>query len=112
MKTRVFFELVFSFQMLQIASLLCVGPFVQGTQSDNGERLIGLVVDKNLAICNTMFQHKISHLITWHLNDGVTKAQIEYLLVKTTFKSSLLDSCSYLGAKQAPSPVLITPDNH
>ena len=51
-----------------------------------------------LTVSNTVFQHKPSHLITWYSSDGVTKAQIDYELIRQRWRSSVLDSRSIKGA--------------
>ena len=52
----------------------------------------------HLVTTNTIFQHKPSHLLTWHSDDGVTKAQIDFILVRQRRRSSVQDSRSYNGA--------------
>ncbi|XP_065583878.1 uncharacterized protein LOC136042877 [Artemia franciscana] len=44
-----------------------------------------------------IFQHKPSHLLTWYSNDGVNKAQIDFILVRQRWRSSVQDSRSYNG---------------
>ncbi|XP_065570288.1 uncharacterized protein LOC136033466 [Artemia franciscana] len=43
----------------------------------------------HLVNTNTIFQHKPSQLLTWHSNDGVTKAQIDFNLVRQRWRSSV-----------------------
>ncbi|XP_065584586.1 uncharacterized protein LOC136043608 [Artemia franciscana] len=52
----------------------------------------------HLVITNIIFQHKPSHLLTRHSNDGVTKAQIDFILERQRWRSSVQDSRSYNGA--------------
>ncbi|KAK2709325.1 hypothetical protein QYM36_013106 [Artemia franciscana] len=53
-----------------------LGKFGQGHRCENGQ----------------------SHLLTLHSNDGVTKAQIGFILVRQRWRSSLQDSSSFNGA--------------
>ena len=75
-----------------------LGKFGQGHRCENGQRLVNYALMSHLVITNTIFQHKPSHLLTWYSNDGVTKAQIDFLLVRQRWRSSVQDSCSYNGA--------------
>lgn len=55
--------------------------------------------------CNTLFhfstcfQHPHRHLVTWYSNDGVTTNQIDHILVKARWASSVLDCHAYRGAE-------------
>ncbi|KAK2717649.1 hypothetical protein QYM36_006428 [Artemia franciscana] len=75
-----------------------LGKFGQGHRCENGQRLVNYALMNHLVITNTIFQHKPSHLLTWHSNDGVTKAQIDFILVRQRWRSSVQDSRSYNGA--------------
>ncbi|KAK2711762.1 hypothetical protein QYM36_012773 [Artemia franciscana] len=75
-----------------------LGKFGQGHRCENGQRLVNYALMNHLVITNTIFQHKLSHLLTWHSNDGVTKAQIDFILVRQRWRSSVQDSRSYNGA--------------
>ena len=75
-----------------------LGKFGQGHRCENGQRLVNYALMNHLVITNTIFQHKPSHLLTWHSNDGVTKAQIDFILVRQRWRSSVQDSRSCNGA--------------
>ncbi|KAK2701591.1 hypothetical protein QYM36_019768, partial [Artemia franciscana] len=75
-----------------------LGKCGQGHRCENGQRLVNYALMNHLVITNTIFQHKPSHLLTWHSNDGVTKAQIDFILVRQRWRSSVQDSRSYNGA--------------
>ena len=75
-----------------------LGKFGQGHRCENGQRLLNYALMNHLVVTNTIFQHKPSHLLTWHSNDGVTKAQIDFILVRQRWRSSVQDSRSYNGA--------------
>lgn len=46
----------------------------------------------------TRFQHPQRHLVTWHSNDSRTSNQSDYILVRSRWASSVLDSRAYQGA--------------
>ncbi|XP_065582752.1 craniofacial development protein 2-like [Artemia franciscana] len=75
-----------------------LGNFGLGQHCKNGERLVNYALMNQLTVSNTVFQHKPSHLITWYSSDGVTKAQIDYELIRQRWRSSVLDSRSIKGA--------------
>ncbi|KAK2706384.1 hypothetical protein QYM36_016430 [Artemia franciscana] len=75
-----------------------LGKFGQGHRCENGKRLVNYALMNHLVITNTIFQYKPSHLLIWHSNDGVTKAQIDFILVRQRWRSSVQDSRSYNGA--------------
>ena len=68
------------------------------TSNDNGIRLASLALQQNLVIGGTIFPHKDTHKGTWISPDGNTINQIDHILVKRKFRSSLLDTRTYRGA--------------
>ncbi|KAK2716480.1 hypothetical protein QYM36_006833, partial [Artemia franciscana] len=52
----------------------------------------------HLVVTNAIFGHKPSHLLTRHPDDGVTTAQIDFILFHQRWRSSVIDSHSYNGA--------------
>ena len=75
-----------------------LGKFGQGQRCENGQRLVNYALMNHLVIANTISQHKPSHLLTLHSDDGVTKVQIDFILVRQSWRSSVQESCSYNGA--------------
>ncbi|KAK2704890.1 hypothetical protein QYM36_017066 [Artemia franciscana] len=52
----------------------------------------------HLVVTNAIFGHKPSHLLTRHPDDGVTTAQIDFILFHQRWRSSVIDPHSYNGA--------------
>ena len=75
-----------------------LGRFGVGSRCVNGDRLVNFAEGSRLVITNTRFQHPRRHLVTWKSNDGRTENQIDYLLVRSRWASSVLDCRAYWGA--------------
>ena len=75
-----------------------LGRFALGDRCDNGERLVSFADANRLVVTNTRFQHPRRHLVTWRSNDGRTANQIDYILVKSRWANSVMDSRAYRGA--------------
>ena len=78
-----------------------------GTMNDNGERLADFCEGNNLLIGGTLFQHKDIHKTTWTSPDGVTKNQIDHIMINRKWKSSLQDVRAYRGADVASDHTLV-----
>ena len=76
-----------------------VGKFTIGDRCDNGERLINFAASNHLVVSNTRFQHPKRHLLTWYSNDGRTAGQIDHILVRARWISSIEDCRAYRGAE-------------
>ena len=76
-----------------------LGRFGLGERCDNGGRLVDFAAFNHLCVCNTKFQHARKHLVTWYSNDGRTANQIDYILVRSRWMSSVQDCRSYRGAE-------------
>ncbi|XP_067207872.1 craniofacial development protein 2-like [Linepithema humile] len=61
------------------------------TRSNNGERLIDLCMANHLFIGGTRFPHKDIHKYTWQSPDGITRNQIDHVLINKSSLNSLLD---------------------
>ena len=66
--------------------------------NDNGLRVATLASQYNLVVGGTLFPHKVKHKGTWLSPDGNTTHQIDHVLVKRKFRTSLLDVRAYRGA--------------
>ncbi|KAK2725034.1 hypothetical protein QYM36_001479 [Artemia franciscana] len=75
-----------------------LGKFGLGHRWESGQRLVNYALMNHLGVTNIIFQHKPSHLLTWHSNDSVTKAKIYFILVHQRWRCSVIDSRSYNGA--------------
>ncbi|KYM99339.1 Craniofacial development protein 2 [Cyphomyrmex costatus] len=60
-------------------------------RNNNGERLIDLCMANRLFIGSTRFPHKDIHKYTWQAPDGVTRNQIDHVLIDKKHLKSLLD---------------------
>lgn len=66
-----------------------VGKFGLGVRNERGERLIQFCIDNGFTITNSMFQHHKRRLYTWTSPDGHTRNQIDYILIRQRWKSSV-----------------------
>ena len=74
-----------------------LGPFGIGQRNDNGDRFVSLVSHFNLFVANTAFKHKKSHVQTWRSPDDRVHNQIDYVLVRQRWKSSVMDARAFWG---------------
>eukprot|EP00794_Sanderia_malayensis_P009660 gene9660-biopygen7980 len=58
------------------------GKFGLGTTNERGVRLLEFAKLHNLVVTNTKFKHKTSRRVTWVAPDGITKSQIDFILVE------------------------------
>ncbi|VDL69559.1 unnamed protein product [Nippostrongylus brasiliensis] len=58
----------------------CHGGFGFGIRNEDGERILEYACSNNLAITNTMFRKRPSHLISFY--SGNRRSQIDYVLVR------------------------------
>ena len=75
-----------------------VGSFGLGKRNEKGERLIEFAKKKKLCIANTWFKQHKRRLFTWKSPDGTTKNQIDYIMVPTRFRNSVISTKTYPGA--------------
>lgn len=80
------------------AERLSAGPFGLGVRNDNGNRMMTFMQTSKLFAANTNFRHKRRHLATWRSPDGKTFNQIDYVLVKSRWRTSVQDARSYWGS--------------
>ena len=75
-----------------------VGPYALGKLNDNGSRLLSMAAHNDLVLTNTRFWHAKRHLHTWISNDGVTRHQIDYILVRKLAFQYVNDARVYRSA--------------
>lgn len=75
-----------------------MGKHGVGERNNNGERLCEFCAENELLITGTLFPHKTIHKLTWVSPDGVTKNQIDHILVNKKFRTSVRDTRVYRGA--------------
>ena len=64
------------------------GKFGFGSTNERGLRLLEFAKLHNMVIANTKYKHKQSRRVTWVAPDGITKSQIDYILVERQCSSS------------------------
>ena len=57
--------------------------------NDRDRRLLEFASYNDLVVANTFGPHKTSRKITWHSPNGKTHNQIDYIMVKKRFKTSV-----------------------
>ena len=74
-----------------LTSRYVVGPYAVDEINENGKHLVDFCSINNLIICNTFFQHKPVHQMSW-MHPGSKKwHMIDYTLVNKQFRSSVED---------------------
>ncbi|KAF0717443.1 Uncharacterized protein FWK35_00033220 [Aphis craccivora] len=72
-----------------------------GTTNNEGHNMISVVgkcgIENNLFITKKNFKHHISILYTWQCPYGQYRSQIDYILVRNRWKSSVKDIKKYPG---------------
>ena len=66
------------------------GGFGYGCRNTEGQRILEYCTAQNLFICNTQFQKRDSHLITYSSGGGNT--QIDYILLRAKHKQLVKDT--------------------
>ena len=84
-----------------------IGKYTIGQRCDNGDRLVNFAALNRLVVTNTRFQHPRRQLITWYSIDGHTAHQIDYILIRSRWSTSVLDSRAYRGAEAGSDHVLV-----
>ncbi|XP_060516932.1 uncharacterized protein LOC132696231 [Cylas formicarius] len=74
-----------------------VGKYGIGERNERGQMLIEFCAENELYISNSHFQHHIRKIYTWRSPDGHTRNQIDYVLIKRRWKSSIRDVKTYPG---------------
>lgn len=68
------------------------------SSNNNGSRTVEFAASHGLVVKSTWFQHKNIHKATWISPDGVTRNQIDHVLIEGRHFSSILDVRSFRGA--------------
>ena len=69
-----------------------------GIINDNGDRLCSFCEENDLVVGGSVFEHRDIHKTTWNSPDGVTKSQIDHIVINGRWKSSLMDVKAHRGA--------------
>ena len=74
----------------------CVtGAHVTGIRNNRGQSLLEFCSANDLFVTNTGFRHNRRRKTTWISPDGRTKNEIDYILIRSRFKSSALICRAY-----------------
>ena len=65
------------------------GKYCNTTSSERGLRLLEFASYNSLILANTLGAHKLSRRVTWHSLNGEHHNQIDYIMVKRRFRSSI-----------------------
>ena len=93
----------------------CIGVHSKGIRNENGQALIDWLMQHQLFICNTAFQHPSRHRTTW---EGRFKPPgssttvpvyntIDYIVIPTKYRRLLRDSRSYAGTETSSDHRLV-----
>ena len=75
-----------------------IGKFGLGERNKRGDNLVDFCISNDLVVGNTLFQQHPRRLYTWQSPDGKTRNQIDFILVKRRWKSSVRISKTLPGA--------------
>ena len=75
-----------------------IGKFGLGERNKRGDNLVDFCISNDLVVANTLFQQHPRRLYTWQSPDGKTRNQIDFILVKRRWKSSVRISKTLPGA--------------
>ncbi len=84
---------------VDMAARHILGKLALGTRCTNGDRLANFASTNSLVVPGTRFQHPQHHLSTWFSNDGRTRNQINHMLMRLRWASSVIDCRAYTGAQ-------------
>ena len=74
------------------------GKFGLGVQNEAGQKLTEFCQDSTLVIANTLFQRHKRRLYTWTSPDGQYQNQIDYILCRQRWRSSIQSAKTRPGA--------------
>ena len=74
------------------------GTFGLGMQNEAGQRLIEFCLENTMVIANTLFQQHKRRLYTWTSPDGQHQNQIDYILCRQRWRSSIQSTKTRPGA--------------
>ncbi len=85
---------------VETATRHILGKFAVGTRCANGDRLVNFTSANRLVVSSTRFHHPQRRLVTGFSNDGSTRNQIDHMLMRSRWASSVIDCRAYNGAQR------------
>ena len=82
-----------------------LGVFGDDRVNENGMDLLGICVEKNLSVMNTMFNHRKIHKYTWERHDS--RSIIDFVIVDERLKSKVTDTRVYRGVNVGTDHFLV-----
>jgi endonuclease/exonuclease/phosphatase family metal-dependent hydrolase len=74
------------------------GAFGLGKRNERGTRLIQFCERNQLVITNTWFEHPARHIYTWKSPGDIKRNQIDYIMIRSRFRNSVVDVKTFPGA--------------
>ena len=68
-----------------------------GERNENGQKLVNICSENDMAMTGTISQHKNIHKSTWTSPDNKTNNQINHILINNKYRTSVLDTRSKRG---------------
>ncbi len=87
-----------------------IGKFGLGKANERGERLVDFCTENEMTITNTLFKQHPRRLYTWVSPDGKTRNQIDYIIIKKRWRSSVTVTKTYPGADCGSDHQLLVAD--
>lgn len=75
-----------------------LGKYGHGERNERGQLLVDFCSEHKLAITNTLFRVHNRHRYTWNSPDGVTRTQIDYILIKKQWLQMVNNARTHLSA--------------
>ena len=75
-----------------------IGPFGLGTLNERGDWMLQFCQEQSLTIANTLFEHHNRRLYTWKSPGDRYRNQIDYIMVRSRWKSGIRKCSIYPGA--------------
>ena len=75
-----------------------IGPYGLGERNERGDRLEDFAIENDLAVTNTLFQQHKRRLYTWTSPNGEHRNQIDYILIKQKWRTSVKVAKTLAGA--------------
>ena len=85
-----------------------VGTHGLGIRNEAGERLVEFCDSNDLRITNTCFKQPNRRLYTWTSPDGMSRNQIDFIMIKVRWASSIKSSKTLPGADCGSDHQLLT----